>query len=277
MRSGSLPGEAMRMRRGGQGENRRVAVRVIAVAALALFLAIASGPFVSAQEPSARELVDRVDALLWGKTLQGEFEMTIATPRWQRTLALRAWMERPKRSFIRIVAPAKEAGIGSLRIGAEMWNYLPNVERTIKIPPSMMLQPWMGSDFTNDDLVKQSSAVDDYTQRILRIETVDGASTYVVEALPKPDAAVVWGKILYWVRETDFIPLKEEFYSERGELVRVMTFSDVRAMGGRTLPTKWEMRPTDKPENRTTIVLKSALYDRAIYSEIFTQRNLQKP
>ena len=230
-----------------------------------------------AQEPSGRELVDRVDILLWGKTLQGEFEMTIATPRWQRTLALRAWMERPKRSFIRILAPAKEKGIGSLRIGAEMWNYLPNVERTIKIPPSMMLQPWMGSDFTNDDLVKQSSAVDDYTQRILRTETADGAAAYVVEALPRPDAAVVWGKIFYWVRKTDLIPLRQEYYSERGELVRVMTFSEVRPMGGRTMPTKWEMRPSDKPGNATTIVVRSALFDGAIEAEIFTQRNLQKP
>ena len=91
-----------------------------------------------------------------------------------------------------------------------------------------MLQPWMGSDFTNDDLVRQSSAVGDYTQRVLRTEAVDGAAAYVVEALPKPDAAVVWGKILYWVRKSDFIPLKQEYYSERGDLVRVMTFSDVR-------------------------------------------------
>ena len=245
------------------------------LAALAVALA-QPAPLARAQEPSGRELVERVDTLLWGKTLRGEFEMTIATPRWQRTLALQAWMERPRRSFIRILAPAKEKGIGSLRIGTEMWNYLPNIERTIKIPPSMMLQPWMGSDFTNDDLVKQSSAVDDYTQRILRTETADGAAAYVVEALPRPDAAVVWGKILYWVRKADFIPLKQEYYSERGELVRVMSFSEVRQLGGRTIPTKWEMRPSDKPGNATTVLLKSAVYDRAIDAEIFTQRNLQK-
>jgi outer membrane lipoprotein-sorting protein len=202
--------------------------------------------------------------------------MTITTPRWQRTLALRAWMERPKRSFIRILAPAKEKGIGSLRIGAEMWNYLPNVERTIKIPPSMMLQPWMGSDFTNDDLVKGSSLIDDYTSRILRQETL-GAAVYVLELIPKPDAAVVWGRILYWVRKNDFVPLKEEFYSERGELVRTMTFSAVRPMGGRTIPTNWEIRPSGKPGNSTTIVVKSAVYDRTIDPDLFTQRNLQKP
>lgn len=245
--------------------------------AILLALALGLAAPAAAQESSARDLVDRVESLLWGRTVQGEYEMTITTPRWQRTLALRAWMERPKRSFIRILAPAKEKGIGSLRIGAEMWNYLPNVERTIKIPPSMMLQPWMGSDFTNDDLVKSSSIVDDYSSRILREEALEGAAAYVLELIPKPDAAVVWGKILYWVRKSDVMPLKEEFYDERGTLVRVMTFTEVKPMGGRTIPTRWEIRPADKPGNSTVILVKSALYDRAIDGEIFTQRNLQKP
>lgn len=247
------------------------------VHAVVLILAMAFGAPGAAQEPSAHEIVDRVEVLLWGKTVQGDYEMTIITPRWQRTLELRAWMDRPKRSFIRILEPAKEKGIGSLRIGAEMWNYLPNVERTIKIPPSMMLQPWMGSDLTNDDLVKSSSVIDDYTQKILREEALGGTPAYVLELIPKPDAAVVWGKILYWVRKTDFIPLKQEFFSERGELVRTMTFSEVKSMGGRTIPTRWELRPAGKPGNMTTFVIKSALYDKPIADDVFTQRNLQKP
>ncbi|MEW5915873.1 MAG: outer membrane lipoprotein-sorting protein, partial [Gemmatimonadota bacterium] len=136
----------------------------------------------AAQQPTGHEIVERVEALLWGKTLVADIDMQVTTPRWQRTVSLRTWIERPRRSFIRILAPAKEAGIGSLRIGAEMWNYLPAIERTIKIPPSMMLQPWMGSDFTNDDLVKESSLVNDYEHRVLTTETVDGVSAYVVEA-----------------------------------------------------------------------------------------------
>jgi len=186
-------------------------------------------------------------------------------------------MERPRRSFVRIVSPVKEAGIGSLRIGAEMWNYLPNVERIIKIPPSMMLQPWMGSDFTNDDLVKESSILDDYTHKVVGITTVDGQEIYQVEATPKPQAAVVWGRVLYVVRKRDFMPLRQEFFSERDELVRVLTFSEVRSVGGRTLPTRWEMRPVAKPGNVTTFVLKDAVFDRPVDEAIFTQRNLQKP
>jgi outer membrane lipoprotein-sorting protein len=232
---------------------------------------------VRAQERDGRAILDGVEKLLWGTTVRGEYEMTITTPRWQRTLGLKVWMERPRRSFVRIVSPAKEAGIGSLRIGGEMWNYLPNVERIVKIPPSMMLQPWMGSDFTNDDLVKQSSLLDDYTHRVLGNVLMDGEAAVQVESIPKPDAAVVWGRIVFTVRRVDDMPLKEEFFSERGELVRALTFSDVLTVRGRRLPTRWEMRPLAKPGNATTVVLKDAVFDEPVDEAIFTQRNLQKP
>lgn len=233
-------------------------------------------PRARAQSSEGREILDKVEKLLWGSTVQGEYEMTIVTPRWQRTLGLRLWMDRPRRSFVRIITPAKEAGIGSLRIGAEMWNYLPNVERIVKIPPSMMLQPWMGSDFTNDDLVKESSILDDYTHKVIATVQLDGAAVVQVEAVPKSDAAVVWGRIVYWVRRVDTMPLKQEFFSERGERVRVLSFADVRQVGGRILPTRWEMRPDAKPGNSTTVVLKEATFDRPVDDEIFSQRNLQK-
>jgi outer membrane lipoprotein-sorting protein len=233
-------------------------------------------PRAHAQSSEGREILDKVEKLLWGSTVQGEYEMTIVTPRWQRTLGLRLWMDRPRRSFVRIITPAKEAGIGSLRIGTEMWNYLPNVERIVKIPPSMMLQPWMGSDFTNDDLVKESSILDDYTHKVIATVQHDGATVVQVEAVPKPDAAVVWGRIVYWVRRADTMPLKQEFFSERGERVRVLTFAEVRQVGGRILPTRWEMRPDAKPGNSTTVVLKEAAFDRPVDDEIFSQRNLQK-
>lgn len=242
----------------------------------ALLLAMVLTTLAHAGEPPPRDILERVEQLLWGTTVQGEYEMTITTPRWQRTLGLRVWMERPKRSFVRITAPAKEAGIGSLRIGSEMWNYLPNVERVIKIPPSMMLQPWMGSDFTNDDLVKQSSILDDYEHKLLGTAALDGQPAWQVQAIPKPGAAVVWGRIVYWVRQGDFMPLKQEFYSERGELVRMLSFSDVRLVGGRTLPTRWEMRPLAKPGNVTVVVLKDARFNRPVDEEAFTQRHLQQ-
>ena len=251
---------------------RRVLLRGLAFGAVHAAVAATA----RAQSPEGRDILDKVEKLLWGNTVQGEYEMTIATPRWQRTLGLRVWMDRPRRSFVRIVSPAKEAGIGSLRIGTEMWNYLPNVERIVKIPPSMMLQPWMGSDFTNDDLVKESSILEDYSHKVLGTTPVDGEATLQIEATPKPDAAVVWGRIVYWVRRADTMPLKQEFFSERGERVRVLAFSEVRRVGGRLMPTRWDMRPDAKPGNSTTVVLKEAEFDRPVDDEVFSQRNLQK-
>lgn len=242
------------------------------VAACALHIAGAQ----AASEPTGQELVAHIEQVLWGRTNEGLAEMTVITPRWQRTLQLRFWMERPERTFIRILSPPKEAGITSLRIKSEMWNYLPSVERVIKIPPSMMLQPWMGSDLSNDDLVKESSVVDDYTHTLQGKETLDGVEAYRVQSLPKPDAPVVWGKLIYIVRVADRLPLRQEYYDERGEAIKTMTFSDVRAIGGRSIPTRWEVQPLKKPQNKTVFVIKEMSFDRPIDADIFTLRSLQQ-
>lgn len=240
-------------------------------AAIGLFLPLHT----SAQELDGRSIVARVENLLWGRTSEGRYEMVITTPNWQRTLNMQVWMKRPDKTFVRISAPPKEAGVGSLRIEDEMWNYLPKVERTIKIPPSMMLQPWMGSDFSNDDLVKESSMIDDYSHRIVGMDKAGGEEVYTVESLPKPDAAVVWGKLIYRVRKNDLMPLKLEYYDERGRLIKVLSFSEVRELDGRLLPTRWEMRPTAKPGNATVIRLQDVVFDRPLTEDIFTLRNLR--
>jgi len=224
---------------------------------------------------SATEIVERAENLLWGKTMAGEFEMTITTPSWARTLSLQVWMDRPSKSFLRITAPAKDAGITSLRIESEMWNYLPAIERTIKIPPSLMLQPWLGSDFSNDDLVKESSLVKDYEHEVMEETSANGDAAYRIEGLPKKDAAIVWGKIIYTIRKVDFVPVKLEYYDERGTLIRELNYSDVRTMDGRLIPTKWEMLPVTKPGKKTTVVLKSVSYDKPLNSELFSLRNLK--
>jgi outer membrane lipoprotein-sorting protein len=245
---------------------------------LAVFFVLLPSLTVTGEEPvDGKEVIRRMDVLMRGETGKGLYEMTIKDPRWERTLKLRAWEARKgKKTFIRILSPPKEEGIGTLKIGVEMWNYLPRVERTIKIPPSMMMQPWMGSDFTNDDLVKESSIVEDYVHKVMGKEKIDGFDAYHVEAVAKPDAPVVWGKILYWVRVEDFIPLREEFYSEKGELIRVMSFSDIKEIGGRVLPTFWKMVPVKKKDRMTTFRLIEVEFDIPIPDEIFTLRNLKR-
>jgi len=252
-------------------------MRCLQITVLMLVVAFAAAGRASAAEPSGHELVEHVERLLWGKSNHGLSEMTVTTPRWERTLKMRFWMDRPRYTLIRILAPPKEEGIGSLRIDAEMWNYLPKVARIIKIPSSMMLQSWMGSDFSNDDLVKESSMLVDYTHTLLGTEHVRGEPAYRVQSIPKPDAPVVWGKIVYFIRVSDRMPLKQEYYDERGELIKFMTFSDVRRLGGRTIPTRWTMEPVAKPGHRTVMRIHEITFDRPISVGVFTQANLRNP
>lgn len=229
----------------------------------------------AALQIDGKTVVERAELALWGKTFQADFDMTITTPAWSRTLSLLVTMDRPGKSFLRVAAPAKDAGIASLRIGTEMWNYIPAIERTVKIPPSLMLQPWLGSDFTNDDLVKESSLVEDYTHKVVESPQDDNSGRYVIEASPKAQAAVVWGKIVYTTR-ADFVPQSQAYFDERGRLVRTLTYSDIRPLGGRDVPTRWEMKPADKPGKSTTIVLKKVSYDQALDSALFSLRALTR-
>lgn len=242
---------------------------------LILILAAPSYSQNTAEKLTAQEIVKRADDLLRGDTSQGRYIMTVTTPNWNRTLELDAYSSGRDKTFIRILTPAKEAGITTLRAKTNMWNYLPKVERTIKIPPSMMLQPWMGSDFSNDDLVKESSVVNDYTHKIIAEEIVDGHKTLVIELTPKPDAAVAWGKLIFWIRPDGFIPLREEFYSEDNRLIKVLEYSQVKKMSDRNIPTVWTMASKTKEGNSTVIEVVGVVYNQAIDENIFSLANLK--
>ncbi len=195
-----------------------------AALAVAVFVLLLCGAAARAAEPDALTVARKCDAALKGKSQHGTASMTVRTPEWQRTLVMTFWYDYPEKTFIRITAPAKDAGTGTLRLGSSMWTYLPMVERVIKIPPSLMLQSWMGSDFTNDDLVKESSLPIDYTHRIEGETVEDGDPCYRLVATPKPDAAVVWGKLVLLIRKSDFLPRREEYYDEHGALIKDPVF-----------------------------------------------------
>ena len=245
---------------------------LVALAALLLISSLGYG-----EQPDAHELVAKTDLALRGKTQQGKASMTVRTPDWERTLEMDYWSVNPDKSFILITAPAKEAGTSTLRIESNMWNYLPKVERVIKIPPSLMLQPWMGSDFTNDDLVKESSLVNDYTHNIVAEVVEGGDACYQVLATPKPDAPVVWGKLVLAIRKSDYLPRKEEFYDEKGKLRKVLTYEDIRRAGGRNYPMRWKMVSVTKPGHETVLVYSDLKFDLRIPDRVFTQRNMKRP
>lgn len=244
------------------------------------FFGLAAALFVDgalgAAWPDADQLARKCDAALKGKTQIGKLSMSVRRPDWQRTLKMNYWTVTPDKTFILITAPAKEAGTTTLRIKTNMWIYLPRVERIIKIPPSLMLQPWMGSDFTNDDLVKESSFVHDYTHSITGNVEEGGDACYRLVAVPKPEAAVVWGKLVLAVRTSDALPRKEEFYDQHGRLKKVLTFEDIRLVGRRRYPMRWRMVVADKPRHETVLVYQELKFDRRIPSRIFTRQNLKR-
>jgi outer membrane lipoprotein-sorting protein len=224
----------------------------------------------------ATEVVRRSDDLMRGDSRSGTYSMKIVTPKWTRKLTLLVHSMDRDKMFIRILSPAKEAGIGTLRLGNEMWNYLPSVEKTIKIPPSLMLRPWMGSDFANDDLVKESSIVNDYTHQIVDHEDINGETVLKIEFTPKPDAPVIWGKLYHWIRESDFVPLKEEYYSERGKAIKVMEYSDIGSVSDRIIPRTWKMSSLTKEGRSTTIKLLEVTYNEPIDDVIFSMSYLRR-
>lgn len=220
-----------------------------------------------------KEIIQRSDDLMRGKTSAGEFVMETKTPRWTRSISLQSWSEGTTKSFILITAPLRDKGTTFLKINNEMWQYVPKVEKIIKIPPSMMLQSWMGSDFTNDDLVKESSLVDDYSYKLLAEEK----NSYQIELIPKPEAAVTWAKIIYWVTKDTYVPLKEEFYDEDGALVRVMRFEEITKLADRYFPMRWVMEPQteDKQGHSTTVTIKKIVFDQPLEKNIFSMQALK--
>jgi len=250
---------------------------------------VAAWPLVAAElEPppedlEARELARGAEDTLRSSRTYLDAEMTVVSPRLSRprVVAFRSWDDRPgKRSFIRILSPAKDAGSGFLKLHPNLWMYVPRVERTLRIPPSMMLQPWMGSDFTNDDLVRESSALDDYDHRLLGVDPSPadhpGLRAYVVEYIPHEDAPVVWGKIVAWIETEHGTPLLQDFYDEDGEKLRSMRFADIRAVEGRHVPFSWSMKPLHKEGHETRIQLGEIRFDVAIDDSVFTTRHLKK-
>ena len=267
---------------------RPVPNRVPAISAAITVLLLAAAPVASELVPAppgadAREIAQRAEDTLRSTRTILEAEMTVVSPRLSapRIVRFRSWEERDtKRSMIRIAKPPKDAGTGFLKIESNLWMFVPRVERTIRIPPSMMLQSWMGSDMTNDDLVKESSTLDDYDHRLVGIDTAiednPGLSAYVVEYIPHEDAPVVWGKITAWIEREYGTPLRQEFYDEDGQLMRRMRFSDIRAVGERRVPHHWSMVPLDKKGHSTTITIDEIVFDAEIAADVFTKRNLRK-
>lgn len=232
----------------------------------------------AAQHPTvdAAAIVDRVDRLLRGDSSEGELAMAVVTRRWTRTLTMTVWSEGTDKALIKVSAPPKEAGTATLKAGNEIWNYLPKIDRTIRVPTSMMMASWMGSHFTNDDLVKESRLIRDYDITIGFAGTRNGVEVWEFVLTPRPAAAVVWGRIVFEVRQGDLMPTWAKYYGDDGGHKRTVTFSDYRVMGGRLVPTRIAVTPTDKPDESTVITYRRLAFDVRLPDDTFSLSALKR-
>ncbi len=224
---------------------------------------------------SAFDIVQKSDQAMRGKSSYSEATMEIVRPDWTRSMTMKSWTKGTELSLVLVTAPAKDKGSASLKRHREMWNWVPSIERVIKIAPSMLSQSWMGSDFTNDDLINQSSIVVDYQHALLGNDSFEGDKVWVIEATAKPDAPVVWNKVTLWISQSTYLQRKVEFYDEFDERVNVLTTYDVKELGGRKIATRMEMKPVDKPGNKTIFTTHQAQFDFDINDDFFSQQQMK--
>ncbi len=225
--------------------------------------------------PTADDIIAKANEKMRGNSMQAQVTVQIVRPTWNRELTMKTWSKGLDMSLSLITSPAKDKGTVFLKRKKEAWNWVPSIERTIKLPPSMMSQSWMGTDLTNDDLINSSSIVDQYTHKLLGEETVGGRSCYKIELDPKAQAAVVWGKIVMWIDKTDYMQMKTQFYDEDGSVVNTMNFTNIKNMGGRMIPTHFEIIPSDKPGNKTIMIYDNIIFDKPISDDFFSTNNMK--
>lgn len=211
-----------------------------------------------------------------GKTSLAELTIEIIRPTWKRQMSLKSWTKGSDLAMILVVSPAKDKGIVYLKRGKEVWNWIPAIERNIKLPPSMMSQSWMGTDFTNDDLVKEASIVEDYTHSFSGDSMIDGRKCSRIIMIPKPGAAVVWGKVVLYIDPKDLLMLHAVYYDEDGNTVNTLHCSDIRLLGGKLLPATMQMTPFDKKGNTTILRYHTLQFDKPLDDQFFSTQQMPR-
>ena len=254
------------------------AVRHISLAVLLLLFAVLCSRAVAAGSDSdrAREILARIDDLWRSTSSTATLQMVVKTEHYTRTMIMESWTKGREKSLVRIVSPLKEKGTVSLKNDATLYTYLPKTDRVIRLTSGMMMGSWMGSHFTNDDLVKESRLADDYDPEITFSGVRDGQEVVEFALLPKPEAPVVWGKIVIVVRVGDLLPLISRYYDEEMTLARTLDFFDIREMGGRLLPAVLRMVPADKPGEYTELTYQAIDFGADLPDSMFSLLQLRR-
>lgn len=249
---------------------------IVGISAIATALVMLTAYNLPPQSLTAKQIVEKADQKVRGKSSKGSMTMNIERPGWKRSISMKTWSKGDEYAMIYITSPAKEKGKVFLKRKKEMWSWVPSINRMIKLPPSMMMQSWMGSDFKNDDLVKQSSIVKDYTHKILRSEKLRDMDCWVIELKPKPDAPVVWGRIETWITKSGYHMLRGKYYDEDEFLVHTENGYDIKHMGDRDIITRISIVPADEPGNKTELIFNEIEFDINIAESFFTQQNMKR-
>lgn len=225
----------------------------------------------------AKDIVRKADTKYNGeKSSYSEMTMTIVRPKYKRNIEFKGWAITGGQALTLVTAPAKEKGQTFLKSGNNLWSWNPTIQRLIKLPPSMMSQGWMGSDFSNDDILKESSLVKDYTHKMAGTELIGGLKCYKIEMIPLESAGVVWGKINLWISTVDYFEMKSEYYDEEGYLVKTHLCSGIKVFDDRKLPSVIEIIPADEPGNKTIVTIKTMQFNQDFAKDFFTQQNMKR-
>ncbi len=225
----------------------------------------------SAEPLDLRALIEQVERQYNGESSAATVAMTVVTGHWERHLTLASWSRGRDRFLIRILEPAKEKGVATLKVDDDVWNYLPKVDRVIRIPPSMMGGAWMGSHITNDDLVKANRIDEDYDFELL----AEDDRFWLIAAIPKPDAAVVWGRLRYRIIKSPLVPSRIEYFDEEDILIRRIDFADVQTVSGRVVPLRMTVIPVARPGEKTVMQYRDLEFDMALPDTFFSLRQLK--
>ncbi|MGE4288372.1 MAG: outer membrane lipoprotein-sorting protein [Salinivirgaceae bacterium] len=225
---------------------------------------------------TAVEIIKKMDDKMQGNSNRSEMSMAIVRPKYTRNIEFKNWSLERNYFMTYVTAPASDKGQVFMKYNTEMWSYNPSINRMIKLPPSMMSQGWMGSDYSNDDLVKQSSIVNDYTHKIVSEEIIEGRLCFKIEMIPQMESNIVWSKVYTWVDKELFVSLKSEYYDEEEYLVRTELGKAIKNFDGRELPSIIEIIPAEEPENKTIITIKSMDFNVDIQESFFSQQNMKR-
>ena len=225
---------------------------------------------------NADEIIQKAEDRMRGTTMYAEMTVTTIRPKWQREMKIKSWTKGENLSVTLVMSPAKDKGTVFLKRKSEIWNYIPSIERTIKMPPSMMSQSWMGTDMTNDDLVRESSLKNDYNKKILGSETIEGLDCYKIQLTPKDGVNSIWGKVIIWISKEDYLQLKTEFYDEDNALVNTIKGLSVKMMGGKMVASVMEVIPANKKGQKTRMTYTALQFDIEIKDEMFTTQYMKR-